>query len=309
MKIKLYTHNDLDGVGCAVLAKLAFQEEVIINYCNYDEIDDKIMEQLLYRGNKDVIFITDISVSEEVAGEIERISPKSTKLIDHHGTAAWLNKYSWARVVEKEYNEVEKRDQITSGTSLFYEFLQEMGVLQPTDALDDFTETVRRYDSWEWKNVYNDSHPQQLNSLLYLLGRWKFVQRFTKNPDTTFTKSEQLLLEIEERQTQQYINNKRKELIETSLNVEGASYNIGVVFAEQKISDLGNILSEENQHLDFIMIPNLGRNSVSFRGCKDEINLGEIAKHFGGGGHPKAAGAKLEDRKLKKIIEIIKDIA
>ena len=27
MKIKLFTHNDLDGIGCAILAYLAFERE------------------------------------------------------------------------------------------------------------------------------------------------------------------------------------------------------------------------------------------------------------------------------------------
>ena len=40
MKIKLFTHTDLDGVGCAILAKLAF-ENVDIEYCNYDDINQK----------------------------------------------------------------------------------------------------------------------------------------------------------------------------------------------------------------------------------------------------------------------------
>lgn len=43
MKIKLFTHTDLDGVGCAVLAYLAFgRENVDVEYCNYDDINDAI---------------------------------------------------------------------------------------------------------------------------------------------------------------------------------------------------------------------------------------------------------------------------
>ena len=33
--IKLFTHTDLDGIACAVLAKIAF-DNVDISYCNYD---------------------------------------------------------------------------------------------------------------------------------------------------------------------------------------------------------------------------------------------------------------------------------
>ena len=32
--IKLITHTDLDGIGCAILAKIAFRDNVEIEYCN-----------------------------------------------------------------------------------------------------------------------------------------------------------------------------------------------------------------------------------------------------------------------------------
>ena len=39
--IKLFTHTDLDGIGCAILAMLAY-EDVEIKYCNYDDINEKV---------------------------------------------------------------------------------------------------------------------------------------------------------------------------------------------------------------------------------------------------------------------------
>ena len=43
--IKLFTHTDLDGVGCAILAKLTFGAEAVdIEYCNYDDINTKVEE-------------------------------------------------------------------------------------------------------------------------------------------------------------------------------------------------------------------------------------------------------------------------
>ena len=74
MKIKLFSHCDLDGIGCAVLAYLAFgRDNVDVEFCNYDDVDGKIREFYLC-GNPedyDAIYITDISVDEEVAAEID----------------------------------------------------------------------------------------------------------------------------------------------------------------------------------------------------------------------------------------------
>ena len=46
MKVKLFTHADLDGIGCGVLAKLAFGENVDIEYCNYNDINETIAKFL-----------------------------------------------------------------------------------------------------------------------------------------------------------------------------------------------------------------------------------------------------------------------
>ena len=44
--IKLFTHQDLDGIGCAILAQLTFGKNVDITYCNYDEVDSLVKEYI-----------------------------------------------------------------------------------------------------------------------------------------------------------------------------------------------------------------------------------------------------------------------
>jgi len=36
----LFTHNDLDGVGCAVIAHLAFPSWLSVKYCSYKTIKE-----------------------------------------------------------------------------------------------------------------------------------------------------------------------------------------------------------------------------------------------------------------------------
>lgn len=54
--VRLSTHCDLDGIGCAVLAKMFF-DDVKVSYCNYDNIDDEITS-FLSRTSGDVDSIT-----------------------------------------------------------------------------------------------------------------------------------------------------------------------------------------------------------------------------------------------------------
>ena len=68
--IKLFTHTDLDGVGCEILGKLAFEENINIERCGYGNIDSKV-EEILKDDNKyDKVFITDISVNKKIISNI-----------------------------------------------------------------------------------------------------------------------------------------------------------------------------------------------------------------------------------------------
>ncbi len=105
-KIKLFTHTDLDGIGCAILGILAYgKDNINIEYCNYDDVNEKVKE--FYMGAEkneyDKIFITDISVNEKIATIIKQYYTDETynpdiQLLDHHPTALELNKYDWAKV-------------------------------------------------------------------------------------------------------------------------------------------------------------------------------------------------------------------
>ena len=303
MKVKLFTHTDLDGVGCAIVAKTAF-ENVSVEYCDYKDIDEKIVHFIVGGGyaKYDRIFITDISVKEQVAEMINDLFNQGVgfQLVDHHGTASWLaEKYPmWAEVRVQESNlglQDDTREKVlSSGTSLFYKFLRNKHLpsIEQNMALKSFAENVRMYDSWEWYNVYKDNHPKRLNDLLYIIGREKFVERFSSNPLPTFTDTELTILEIEEHRINKYIWYKKKDIKIDTVLVEGKVYKFAYVFAEQHSSLLGNaIATEYGDKIDFVAIFDIGSNKISLRGIHDHIDLGkEIAKNYGGGGHAKASG-------------------
>lgn len=306
VKVKLFTHNDLDGIGCAIVGKTAFGDNCDVEYCSYDEIDEKVVTFLRSAEyeNYDAIFITDISVNQQTADIIEESFADKVQLIDHHGTATWLNKYGWACVQVTESLlpglKDSRTERLASGTSLFFHFLWENELLDNSD-LVDLVEQIRQYDTWEWKNVYNNQTPKQLNDLLMLIGRYKFVDRFVENNEVIFTKSERDLLDVENKRIERYIKSRKGKIV--PVTVDG--YNIGVVYAEQYHSELGNVLAEENPQFDFIAMVNLGSNSISYRGVRDDVNIGEFAKKMGGGGHPKAAGSPIGEEYTTTFIKVL----
>jgi uncharacterized protein len=320
MKVKLFTHTDLDGIGCAVVAKSAFPNAEV-SYCDYDDINEKIIDFLENEKvtDYDRIFITDISVNSEVAERLDLIfrgGVSGVQLVDHHGTALWLaEKYPmWAHVRVEESNmfrhlepiEGSSREKVmSSGTSLFYKFLRNKHIpnIERDEKLKAFVEVVRRYDCWEWFNVYKNDHPKRLNDLLYIIGREKFVERFVSSPMPTFTDIEHTLLEVEQHRVNKYIWKKKRELKFANINVGEKPFRIAYVFAEQYGSLLGNSIADQyKDEIDFAVIIDVSTDSVSLRGVHDHIDLGkEVARYYGqyhnttGGGHAKSAGFRFNN--------------
>jgi nanoRNase/pAp phosphatase (c-di-AMP/oligoRNAs hydrolase) len=65
-------------------------------------------------------------------------------------------------------------------------------------------------------------------------------------------------------------------------------------------------LCKLNPDIDFIAMIDMGTKTVSYRAVKEDIDLGnDIAKLYGGGGHPKAAGSEFSSNVQFKTIEKI----
>ena len=311
-KIKLFTHGaDLDGVGCSILAYLAFgRENVDVEYCNYDDVDGKIRKFYLCDNPEeyDAIYITDISVDKEVAAEIDLLVTAGQKwrLFDHHATALWLNEYEWCEVRVAYDNGVK-----TSGTELFFNHLDKHGYLDEYEDwkvvnISRFVIMVRDYDTWRWKGfVHNCFMCKQLNDLFNIYWRYDFIDWVLKNIELPnkfpyFNEVDKALLNIKQKEINYYIECKDKQLVE-KIDKFGNRY--GFVFSDRYASELGNYLSEVHPELDYIAMVNVSNGTVSYRTVKEDIDLGcEIAHSYGGGGHKKAAGSQFDISVIRNLV-------
>ena len=326
LKIKLFTHTDLDGVGAVAVLKHYFNTDVAkIDYkkCGYGWIDDAVTDFIKYDyGNYDLVMITDISVNETVANELNALYEKNgnIQLIDHHETALWLNDYEWASVTVKN-----EQEQLESGTSLLNTYLKEtFKQSNPSmisdvnqEAVDEFAETVRLYDTWEW-NEKGLPVPQQLNDLLSQLGDTQFIQRFSSNPEVLFTGFEMNLIKRVTRERESYIKAKMDQAIQirpnisefivtysnttkyTSEQIESlrkvvtdpdAVMSLTMVTVERYHSELGNDLAKH--YGGIVLMFDYNRGSMSWRTASDDIPVNHLAKLFNGGGHTKSAGSPM----------------
>ena len=301
--VKLFTHTDLDGVGCAILAHLAFNFEIDVEYCDYDNINEKVMNYLNTNDGSSYIYITDISVNKEVAELLDKRG--GVHLLDHHPTALGLNKYSWCKVMIEDLSGVK-----TSGTKMFYHWLCINGCfvdeLENNQALNRFAELVRNYDTWRWSTLGDKGLIcKQVNDLLYLYGRERFIRWcLSEIHDEVFPRlyaADELVLKLKQQEIDEYIKEKDEQMFTSPM----CGMNCGFVFAERYFSELGNRLCELHPEIDFVAMIDMS-GTVSYRTVKDNVDLGEdVAKLFGGGGHPKAAGSQFSQDVIMKTIESI----
>ncbi|WP_203362069.1 oligoribonuclease [Bacillus sp. REN10] len=295
---RLLSHNDLDGVACGILAKLALEKQVQIRYNSVSGLNHEVQWFLEHGNPQTFLLITDLSVNEENEKRLNQFYQTGGKvqLLDHHQTALHLNEYDWAKVVIED-----DTSKLTSATSMLYEYLIERKLMEPSTAVTEFVELVRQYDTWEWEK--NDNHDaQRLNALFFLISidefEEKMIYRLTNSEHFFFDEFEQKILDMEENKIERYIRRKRRELVQAPIG----NYFAGIVYAESYHSELGNELGKEYPHLDYIAILNIGAKRIGFRTIHDHIDVSQIASDFGGGGHNKAAGCSLTEETYTSFV-------
>jgi oligoribonuclease NrnB/cAMP/cGMP phosphodiesterase (DHH superfamily) len=299
----LFTHNDLDGVGCGIVARCAFGDKIEVRYNSVQSIDSQVSRFLDVSKEKPkkggFLFITDLSVSEAVADRIDRLVHNGGKarLLDHHKTSLGLSRRPWA-TVEVAYDDGRQ----TSATSLFYEYLVQHRLLQPKSTLAAFVELVRQYDTWEWEK-HDNLAAKRLNDLFFLLSLDEFedrmAERVQREESFAFTEFEEKLLALEEQKIERYVRRKKRETVQTFVGPRC----VGVVHAESYHSELSHELGRTYPHLDYIAIVNVGGKKLSLRTIHDDVDVSGIAAAHGGGGHAKAAGCPLTDDAFRDYVE------
>ena len=303
MKVFLISHiADADGITPVVLTDLVF-DEYDYHLLEANELDDYMLEGFENKifDNYDYVFVTDLCFTDKIASMIDNMELKNKlHVLDHHYSRLELNKYDFIDVID------EINDKKESGTSLYYKYLLEH---YPNDLLQKksvstLVDLVRSGDTWEWKKT-NTMAARDISTLLANYGNDKYIEKYRKflreNEEFYFDEIDKTIIEIDRRRIKEYIQN----CIDKVIIREIKGYRVGIIFAELYRSELGNDLAEYyKDEVDFIMIINMNR-SISFRGVKEEFNLGEFARYLDGYGHKLAAGAPLPDGIKEETLEYV----
>jgi oligoribonuclease NrnB/cAMP/cGMP phosphodiesterase (DHH superfamily) len=288
MKTKLFTDSDLDGIGCGIVMSNA--GEVDITYSNPRKINNDIIAFINDGTYSEygMIFITDLSVTIETADLIENVFDKGPvwRLLDHHLTGVHLRPYLWSIIKTHDDN-----GELCCGTYLIHEVMRPL--LKNPVEMDKFVSLVNSYDTFNW--VKEDRiEAKHFNDLFGIYGRDRFISHITKviaeGSSEFIGPTERIVIDIEQERIERHIHNKTKQL----RRFKTANYTVGVIFNEKYVSETGKTICENEPDLDFIILLDYGYRTAGMRTIRDDIDLSEIAKRFGGGGHKKAAGFPIE---------------
>ncbi len=309
MKVLLFTHkSDIDGMGNAVLAKLAF-DEVDYVLCETFNLQNEIAKYYddgsIY--NYDKIFVTDLWLEEPTLSKVASDEQLKDKffVFDHHKSALEgnFNKYPFTTI------KISNERGLCSGTSLFYEYLIENGFIDSNiHSIQEFSELTRKYDTWEWKTKYNNEMPHELTLLFDSVGCNGYIKlMFEKlsnsvNRNFQFSELERMLIDNKINQVQEKLSNYAKKIYYR----EVLGLKAGIVFIDYEYrNDLAEYFRQNGFDMDFAMLIALDYGTISYRNVKDNVNVRLIAEAMGGKGHDKAASSPISEEQKKELIKVL----
>lgn len=269
----LVTHTDLDGAGCAILLRLAYIDNIDINYVSNPSEATKLLKTV---KGYDTIYVADMSFDPD---ELSYSILNKIKLYDHHQTAERCSRYG-----------IVDTSGIESGTSLLHKSF-------PCKPADTFVDLVRKYDTWIWEEE-NNKLPYYLNTLFQLYGMEKFVDIFVSKLRQNILTELNVLTVEEAFLVAEYELFKEREMNNATKNVhivETSDYKFALFFGNYDFSNFAIILKKQYPDVDFVMQINPNTGAVSVRTDKTYIDLGTLMHNkFSGGGHRMAAGGKID---------------
>jgi uncharacterized protein len=296
-KIMMITHiADIDGVGSLVLAQKHYKN---LDYvlCELEELREVLTTTDF--SNYEIIYLCDLAINKNIFEFLNNHPEITTKLkyFDHHEKCE-INVPSYVNSC------IEINGIPTCGTELFYNYLVTLDDKFNCPFYKIYVEATREQDNYSFTK--EEKNAKMLAFILELLGPLPYIDMICSLNDAEDFKLPKFysdLYQSDLEKQESYVNTANNDLLITNYK----KYKIGVTIKEQYRSIVGNKICKLKPELDFIMIINFSRNSVSLRSVKDNVDLNQIGREFhpNGGGHKSAAGFLIDRESIPKLKEYI----
>ena len=315
-KVIIFSHeSDIDGLGCVILAKLAFSNIDYILSPNTDSLEIKFREYI--NSNKldyyDKIFVTDLALYEPALTMVAESSLKDKVLVfDHHKAAIEknLNRYTFTTIKEEDIDGKKR-----CATDLLYEYLITNNYLKPSLALDDFVEFTRLEDGWLWKQAGKfGEQAHDLAILFNCIGIEKYLStmlsQLSSNPLSFVLSNNDKSIIQDKKDEYDSIMKKIMESAEYFIDDEGNKF--GIVFAAYEYrNELPEFIINNNnpESIKYLIIVAMDKGEFgqkSYRKVADSFDVNSVAMKHGGGGHPGAAAVNITKEQKEKSMLLSK---
>lgn len=322
-RILLLTHDDADGAGAEIVLRCMFPDKNIkVVHLSNGVMSGRVKEALTDAAIAESfgkVIACDISCNEADAEYINSLPDINSRfvLLDHHLTSQYINRYSWGvsfgDMLEDSFLVNYYSNGHSSGTSLILDYMYYCGINFLPDASCITTENIclwiSAYDTWDWKTCFEGNNKFKDENLLFAAyGNNLYVhRRLTKiGFFASYYDPDDIMLKAEKAKRKEHIESIKDQIkfgtMDTVLeNGRIKIYDIAYIDDSKYVFDVLDYMRDTYPERDLFIV-NYG-NGVSIRSDKKDINVAEIVKKFGGGGHKGAGGFKFEKRDIYNLFE------
>jgi oligoribonuclease NrnB/cAMP/cGMP phosphodiesterase (DHH superfamily) len=297
-KFHLYTHAGcMDGSASAILFMWAGGKRANVHWINAGMVDELMQRSSAVFDPEIPILLVDISPSVDFARFL--VARGNVWIIDHHKTAEPLSGMSPNFVVDVENT--------ACGCENFRRWLVSKGYPEMADGCyQRFTRIIDDHDRWQGKIPF----ALELAKFLAFVGQKDFVDRMMNVPERFSSEREdywtdferdmmRLVARIQERKFRATFE---KMQVQTRVMLGRQVTAAYVISDEVNNSEMLNLYLKEHPEVDVAIQISFGLQKVSLRSI-DKVDVAEVAKQFGGGGHRNAAGHPLPKGMIAEIID------
>lgn len=275
-----------DGMGASFAAWKLFGDKATYIFAAYQQPPPPI-------DDGSVVYVLDFSFPKEIVEELAEKNQIQVLIVDHHVTAK--DDLSHLPTIDGTINDVYdfpaglKYDAKKSGAWLAWEFFH------PGTKIPALIEYVADRDLW----LFEKPLTKIVGAYLWVEDRsfenWDRIAKLLESPEGTESIVAQgsAIIKAEEQTV--------KMICSQAFKGEICGHQVMIVNATSSWSDVGHELVNKYPETAFSATYNdtkEGKRKWSFR-SKPGFDVSAVAKSFGGGGHPCAAGAVLEKDTIK----------
>lgn len=287
-----------------ILLKLAYKNLTYV-LCQSNEINN-YFKQYYQNGMfnaYDRILVTDLQLNKETLDMINRDSMLKRKFIlfDHNESVTHFNSYDFVNIIIKDKNGD------CCSTSLLYDHLLSLSLINRTNALDVFCEATRISDTGAWQLQKGNQIPRDLALLFDAIGTERYIKtiydKLKEENYFMFNYDEEKIIKLKKETTDEKVSSFIKNIHFKYID----GYKAGIIFISYEYrNEIAQYLRVTNMYkIDLVILVAVDKNFISIRNINPRVNVRPIAEKMGGKGHFGAAGCNIDINNFTKVLKVL----